>query len=79
MKKVNCSDWHRRWSGYLGKLEKTGENTYRWTGHWQGRHGQKGPKHVTNFALKNGGIEREIDSVLPHYNDVLEAIRILNS
>lgn len=83
-KSTNCGDWHRRWSGMIGKLYTTEfEGTYEFKGHWQGRHGQTGDTASVTFKVTEDGFEfvsgtkgRSLN-FLPDSRDVNEAIEIL--
>lgn len=74
MAKVSCSDWHRNWSGLVGTLTKTAENSYKWYGQYVGRHGQTGRTYSVDFKFIDGVIIREGGDPLPNKADVIAAI-----
>ena len=79
---TGCGDWMRGWGygGYnkIGRLTKTGRNTYQWKGKAQGRHNNTlRSTWTTTFTLVDGKITEPTDS-LPSYADVYAAIEILN-
>lgn len=82
--KVSCGDWHRSWgmgTNKIGDLRRgTQDDIFVWTGHAQGRHGQKLTKRysVTFRANDEGRVTEILDNQsgnsLPDYRDIQRAI-----
>lgn len=82
-KTVGCGDWHLGWgfggNDHLGKLSTEDNVNFTWTGHRQGRHGQKlRGKYTVTFTYTNEVITVTSDiSDLPDRGEVKKAINEL--